>query len=67
MKWIIDRIVPPCVVLESEDGILVEAPSLLLPQDAKEGDILVIETDKKAAQDRKLKIEKLMKDVWADD
>jgi RNase P/RNase MRP subunit p29 len=66
---IIDRFEENLVVCEREDGKIVNIERSTIPQDAKEGDVLVLDgnrifIDQEETLKRKKKIEKIMKDLW---
>lgn len=65
MKVIIDRFEGNYAVVEIDVGKFVNIPKILLPN-AKEGDIIKIEKDKKETKNRKKNIQKLMNDVFED-
>lgn len=65
MKVIIDRFEGNYAVVEIDVGKFVNIPKILLPN-AKEGDVIKIEKDKKEAKNRKKNIQKLMNDVFED-
>lgn len=64
MKVTIDRFEGDFAVVELADMTFVNMPIQLVPEGAKEGDILSIEVDKKKTNERKKRIEKLMDDLW---
>jgi hypothetical protein len=64
MKVIIDRFEGDFAVVELEDRSMVNMPRQLLPDGAKEGDILAIEIDKGETASRKKRISKLMDNLW---
>ena len=65
MKVIIDRFEGNYAVVEIDVGKFVNIPKILLPN-AKEGDVIKIEKDKKETKNRKKIIQKLMNDVFED-
>jgi len=65
MKVIIDRFEGNYAVVEIDVGKFVNIPKILLPN-AKEGDVIKIEKDKKETKNRKKNIQKLMNDVFED-
>ena len=65
MKVIIDRFEGNYAVVEIDVGKFVNIPKVLLPN-AKEGDVIKIEKDKKETKNRKKNIQKLMNDVFED-
>jgi len=65
MRIIIDRFEDKYAVCQFEDGIMMNVPSRLLPKDAKESDVIFIDTDsitidKEATEALKGEIKKLM-------
>ncbi len=64
MQVVIDRIEEDMAVVETDDGSLYDIPKNLIPSDAKEGDVLLIEVDKDSTIDREQEIVDLMDDVW---
>lgn len=64
MKITIDRIEGEYAVVELENKTMLDMSILLIPEGAKEGDIISIEIDKKEAETRTKRIEKLMHDLW---
>ncbi len=71
MRVTIDRFEGEFAVCEREDRTMINIPRSRLPRRAREGDILIIEGDSikldSAGTTRKKEaIEKLMKDLWAD-
>lgn len=65
MKVIIDRFEGDYAVVEFEIGKCVNIPKILIPN-AKEGDIIKIEIDKKETLERKKHIQELMNNVFED-
>ena len=65
MKIIIDRFEEGFAVCEMPDGTMVNIPKIVL-ENAAEGDVINVTVDKDETDRRKDKIDKLMKDVWAD-
>lgn len=64
MRVIIDRFEKEFAVCEKEDMSMIDIPRNKIPQDAKEGDILLIEEDninidKEATAIRRAELEKL--------
>ena len=64
MKVIIDRFEGDYAVVELPDLTVVDMPRSLIPEGAKEGDVLVIGIDPDETDKRKERIEKLMNDLW---
>lgn len=64
MKVIIDRFEGEFAIVELPDRSTVDMPKKLIPQDAKEGDVLVIDIDKNATEERRKRIQKLMEELW---
>lgn len=65
MKVIIDRFEGNYAVVEIDVGKFVNIPKVLLPN-AKEGDVIKIEKDKKETKSRKKNIQKLINEVFED-
>lgn len=63
VKVIIDRFEGDYAVVEMEDKTMVNIPKCLI-SDSKEGDIIRIEIDKDATEQRKKDIKELMNDLW---
>jgi len=59
MKVVIDRFEGKFAVLELENGKVVDVPIDIIPQGAKEGDVLLIEIDKKETENRQKRINQL--------
>ncbi|WAM31626.1 DUF3006 domain-containing protein [Caldicellulosiruptor naganoensis] len=59
MKAVIDRFEGDFAVLELENGKIVNVPADIVPQGAKEGDVLLIEIDKKETEERQKRIKDL--------
>lgn len=64
MKISIDRFEGEFAVVELKDGKIVDMPRALLPEDAKEGDIIEIRIDLEETQKRKKEIEKMCEGLW---
>lgn len=64
MKVIIDRFEGNYAIVELEDKSTVDMPKKLIPEGAKEGDVLSIEIDLEETNRRKETIKKLMDDLW---
>ncbi|GAA0726491.1 DUF3006 domain-containing protein [Clostridium malenominatum] len=66
MKGVIDRIEDKYVVIELEEGAMVNIPFQLIPKDAREGDVLIIDIsiDRDETENRKKTIEELTRDLW---
>jgi hypothetical protein len=69
MKVTIDRFEGEFAVCEQEDRTMVNILKDNIPQEAKEGDILVIEGDSisidvKGTAERKKRINRVMDDIW---
>ena len=65
MRVIIDRLEENFAVVETETGVMVDLPRILVPE-AKEGDVVNITVDASATDKRKQAIAELMKDLFAD-
>lgn len=66
MKVIIDRFEGNYAVVELEDKSTVDMPSVLLPKEAKEGDVIEISIAMEETKLRKRNIERLMNNLWED-
>ncbi|MDD3840920.1 MAG: DUF3006 domain-containing protein [Clostridia bacterium] len=64
MKVIIDRFEGDYAVVELPDMSTVDMSKQLLPEGAKEGDVISISIDIEETKNRKEKIEKLMDELW---
>lgn len=64
MKVIIDRFEGNYAVVELPDMSTVDMPIELVPKEAEEGDVLIIEIDADETKNRKERIKKLMDDLW---
>lgn len=69
MKLIIDRFEGEYAICEKVDGTMVDIKRDILPKEAKEGDVLLVEgehiiVDAQATLERKEYIKKLMDDLW---
>lgn len=68
LNGIIDRFEEDYVVIEIEDGSMLNISKLEVPKEAKEGDALVIKLDISIDYDKtkklKKEIEDLTKDLW---
>lgn len=65
MQVIIDRFEKDYAVVEIEEGLFVNIPTILLPN-AKEGDVIDIRIDKNETAKRKEKIKRLMNNLFED-
>ncbi|MFA5523435.1 MAG: DUF3006 domain-containing protein [Tissierellales bacterium] len=69
MRLTVDRFEGEFVICEKEDGTMVDINRDLLPDEVKEGDVLLIDgdvitVDKESTLERKERIKKLMDDLW---
>lgn len=64
MRVIIDRFEGDYAVVELEDRSTANLPRSLVPPGAKEGDVLVIEIDRNATEERRKRIQRLMEELW---
>ena len=65
MQITVDRIEGEYLVVELENGSIVDIPKELVP-DAKEGDIIDIYINKEETENRKEEVKKLMDDLFCD-
>jgi hypothetical protein len=66
---IIDRFEENLAVCEREDGKIINIERNMIPQDAKEGDVLVVDEnrifiDREETLKRRKKIEEMTKNLW---
>lgn len=64
MKVIIDRFEGSFAVVELPDKSVMNLPRKLLPQEAKEGDVISIDIDKYETERRRKEIKKLTDDLF---
>ncbi|MBU5486373.1 DUF3006 domain-containing protein [Clostridium sp. MSJ-11] len=70
MKGVIDRIEEDYAVVELEEGTMVNLSINIIPPEAKEGDVIIIDNDNNITIDevetenRRKLIEELTKDLW---
>lgn len=64
VKCIIDRFEGDCAVVELEDGTITEMNRLLLPANAAEGSVIVIECDEAAAEKRRAEMKEKMHSIF---
>lgn len=64
VKWIADRLEGGYAVVELENGRTADIPLCALPDGVKEGDVIIVSTDEKAAQDRKAELDSLAKKLF---
>ena len=64
MKVIIDRFEGGYALVELDDRTIVDMPIELIPEGAKEGDVLSIFIDEEETELRKERIRKLMEELW---
>lgn len=59
MRVVIDRFEDGFAVLELESGKVVNVPVEIIPEGAKEGDVLLIEIDRQETENRQRRIKNL--------
>ncbi|MEW9097152.1 MAG: DUF3006 domain-containing protein [Clostridiaceae bacterium] len=70
MKGVIDRIEENYAVVELEEGAMVNLSIDIIPTEAREGDVIIIDkdnnitVDKIETENRRKLIEELTKDLW---
>lgn len=64
MKLVFDRIEGDWAVCEYEKGKTLNLPKELLPEDAREGDALLLTVDREATDERKAHAEDLRKRLF---
>lgn len=63
-QFIIDRFEGDFAVIELDTLEIVNLPKKLVPDDAKEGDVLVININTEETKKRKERIRQLTEDLW---
>jgi hypothetical protein len=63
---IIDRFEGEIAIIELEKGKFVQIPRIILPSEAREGDVITVQIDQKRTADRRSKIEGLLHELWED-
>ena len=66
MKVIIDRFEGDYALVELEDKTIVDMPKILVPNGAREGDVIEIRLDRQGTEERRKRIEQIMNDLWKD-
>ncbi|WFD08721.1 DUF3006 domain-containing protein [Tepidibacter hydrothermalis] len=66
LKFVIDRFEGDYTVVELDNKTIAEIPKILIPKDAKEGDVLEIRVDVEETEKRKNEINNLMDDLFED-
>lgn len=64
MKWIIDRFEGEYAVCELPNGKTADIPRAAIPDNSREGDVIVITIDKSETDKRKEKIDGLMNSLF---
>lgn len=64
MRLIIERFEGNFAVVELDNKETVNMPKILLPEGAKEGDIIDIEINEQKTRERRQKMENKMNDLW---
>ncbi|WP_399549177.1 DUF3006 domain-containing protein [uncultured Clostridium sp.] len=70
MQGVIDRIEENYAVIELEKGTMINLNLSIIPPEAREGDVIIIDEnnnitiDKVETENRKKLIEELIKDLW---
>ena len=65
MQVVVDRIEEDFIVLELEDGSVVDVPKVLIPG-AKEGDVIDIYINRDETDKKNTEVKKLMDDLFVD-
>ena len=65
MQVVVDRIEEDYIVLELEDGSVVDVPKVLIPG-AKEGDVIDIYINRDEKKKKNTEVKKLMDDLFID-
>lgn len=66
MQLVVDRIEDEYLVVELEDGTIIDIPKEIVPN-AKEGDIIDIYVNEQQTKKRKEEVKKIMDDLFIDD
>lgn len=69
MKGIIDRIEESFAIVELEDGTMKDIPKEILPLEAKEGSVLILDgdniyVDDNETEEKKKRADKLLEDLF---
>lgn len=64
MKFVIDRFEGDYAIVELDDKTIAEIPRILIPKEAKEGDVLEIRVDVEETKKRKNEINNLMDELF---
>ena len=64
MKIIIDRFEGNFAIVELDDKRIIDMPKELVPEEAKEGDVLEIQISQEKTEELKEKIEKDVEGLW---
>ncbi len=64
MKIIIDRFEGNFAIVELDDKRIIDMPKELVPEEAKEGDVLEIQISQEKTEELKEKIEKEVEGLW---
>ncbi|TCU77300.1 DUF3006 family protein [Tissierella praeacuta] len=67
MRFTIDRFEGELAIVELENREIIEIPKVILPIDAKEGDIIIISLDEKETQDRKKRIQEKFESLFCEE
>ncbi|MGJ0846357.1 DUF3006 domain-containing protein [Tissierella praeacuta] len=67
MRFTIDRFEGELAIVELENREIIEIPKVILPMDAKEGDIIIISVDEKETQDRKKRIQEKFESLFCEE
>ncbi|MBU5255858.1 DUF3006 domain-containing protein [Tissierella praeacuta] len=67
MRFTIDRFEGELAIVELENREIIEIPKVILPMEAKEGDIIIISVDEKETQDRKKRIQEKFESLFCEE
>ena len=65
MQVVVDRIEEDYIIVELEDGSVVDVPKILIPG-AKEGDVIDIYINRDETDKKNTEVKKLMDDLFVD-
>lgn len=67
MRFTIDRFEGELAIVELENKEIIEIPRVILPLDAKEGDIIATSLDARETEERKKRIQEKFESLFCED
>ncbi|WP_313758605.1 DUF3006 domain-containing protein [Tissierella sp.] len=67
MRFTIDRFEGELAIVELENREIIEIPKIILPMEAKEGDIIIISVDEKETEGRKKRIQEKFDSLFCEE